>query len=128
DFAERAVTITTEWTDREVVLTITDDGPGFAAGIIDRIGEPYVTTRDAPSSGQAAGGLGLGFFIAKTLLGRSGAAVQLENRRPPLHGAVLRVSWPRVVMDGTMPTATAPRLMTAEQKPAWRRAVEFLHP
>ena len=128
DFADSAVTISTEWNEREVVLTIADDGPGFASGIIDRIGEPYVTTRDRPSTGQAAGGLGLGFFIAKTLLGRAGATVQLENRRAPLHGAVVRVSWPRPVMDGTLAAVAAPRLKIAEHKPAWRRAVEFLHP
>jgi two-component system sensor histidine kinase RegB len=127
DFAEKQVTISTEWNDREVSLTIADDGPGFAPGIIDRIGEPYVTTRDQPSSGQAAGGLGLGFFIAKTLLGRSGATVHLENRRAPLHGAVVRVTWPRSYMDGISAAPDQRRALPAP-KPAWRRAVEFLHP
>ena len=128
DFAQREVTINTEWNDREVAITIADDGPGFARDIIDRIGEPYVTTRDQPSSGQAAGGLGLGFFIAKTLLGRSGGVVQLENLRAPLHGAVVRITWPRAYMDGANPTPAAVRLPREGQKPAWRRAVEFLHP
>ena len=29
---------------REFALTISDDGPGFAPEILDRIGAPYVTT------------------------------------------------------------------------------------
>jgi two-component system sensor histidine kinase RegB len=128
DFAQSRVTISTEWTDRDVLITIADDGPGFAPGVIDRIGEPYVTTRDEPSAGHAAGGLGLGFFIAKTLLGRSGATVHLENRKAPAHGAVVHVSWPRAAMEGTSSAPVAPpRLAIADQPPAWQRAMEFLH-
>jgi two-component system sensor histidine kinase RegB len=132
DFAENRVTVTTEWNDHDVTITIADDGQGFAPGIIDRIGEPYVTTRGGPTTGQAAGGLGLGFFISKTLLGRSGATVHLENRAAPDHGAVVRISWPRAAMERGVvaPVVAAPvqrRLMGAD-KPAWRRALEFLHP
>jgi two-component system, sensor histidine kinase RegB len=43
--------------------------------------------------------MGLGFFIAKTLLERSGAAVSLANRPAPGHGAVVHVVWPRVAVD-----------------------------
>ena len=102
DFARSRVTVAPEWSDGTVAVTITDDGPGFAAGIIDRIGDPYVTTR-APSgddrADHEAGGLGLGFFIAKTLLERSGARVKLANREPPTTGATVRVAWPRGFMD-----------------------------
>ena len=69
---------------------------------MDNIGEPYVTTRpaegleeDDPDAVEEASGLGLGFFIAKTLLERSGATVSLANRVGPRSGAVVRVSWPR---------------------------------
>ena len=95
------MTIATEWNASDVVVTITDDGPGFAAGIMERIGEPYVTTR-GPRSAAAdpeAGGLGLGFFIAKTLLERSGARLTLGNREPPDRGAIVKVVWPRAA-DG----------------------------
>ena len=61
---------------------------------MDRIGEPYVTSRPAParrtSTASASGGLGLGFFIAKTLLERSGATLDFENRAFPERGAVVR--------------------------------------
>ena len=66
---------------------------------MDNIGEPYVTTRPAESltSGldEDSTGLGLGFFIAKTLLERSGATVSLANRTGGRSGAIVTVSWPR---------------------------------
>lgn len=98
DFAVSRVEVTSEWTDTEVSVTVTDDGPGFAPGIIDRIGEPYVTTRGL-SGDHEAGGLGLGFFIAKTLLERTGARLNFTNRAAPASGAVVRVLWPREIMD-----------------------------
>lgn len=101
DFANSAVEITAVWTDKSVSLVIADDGPGFANDVIDHIGEPYVTTRApaADETAESAGGLGLGFFIAKTLLERSGARVELSNRLPPAHGAIVRIDWPRSAMD-----------------------------
>ena len=60
-----------------------------------RIGEPYVTSRRRPAGESEEGGLGLGFFIAKTLLERSGASLAFLNRQPPEHGAVVHVRWAR---------------------------------
>jgi two-component system sensor histidine kinase RegB len=103
DFAEKEVEIAALWDERELVVTIADDGPGFAPDIIDTLGEPYVTTRQTGErlgrSGEEASGLGLGFFIAKTLLERSGARVSLANRAAPQHGAVVRVVWTRSAFD-----------------------------
>ena len=45
------------------------------------------------------GGLGLGLFIAKTLLERSGAAVVFENRGSSETGARVTIVWPRALMD-----------------------------
>lgn len=101
DFAKGRVEVTAEWDLDQVVVTIADDGPGFAAEVIDRIGEPYVTTREkqaARETDDVGGGLGLGYFIAKTLLMRSGATVVCSNRKPPKSGAVIRISWPRAAM------------------------------
>ncbi|MBA3517685.1 MAG: ActS/PrrB/RegB family redox-sensitive histidine kinase [Rhizobiales bacterium] len=96
DFAEGEVRLSAQWTPSAVTVAIADDGPGFSPDVIDRLGEPYVTTRraDTPTPGEH-GGLGLGFFIAKTLLERSGARLQLANRRAPEKGAVVTVEWPR---------------------------------
>jgi two-component system sensor histidine kinase RegB len=100
DFARQRVEILAAWTDEEVAITISDDGPGFAAEVIDRIGAPYVTHRRPDMRGPdgdepAMFGLGLGFFIAKTLLERSGAELSLTNQAPPLHGATVKVTWSR---------------------------------
>ncbi len=94
DFAASAVTIRWRWDDRSVVFEIVDDGPGFPPEIIDRIGEPYMSTRQGPESG---GGLGLGLFIAKTLLERSGATLAFYNANERGKGAVVQIDWPREV-------------------------------
>jgi two-component system, sensor histidine kinase RegB len=96
DFASTGVTVSARWTEQEVTIAVTDDGPGFAPTVIGRIGEPYVTERSrSAGSGDPQAGLGLGFFIAKTLLERTGAALSLRNRAAPETGAVVQVSWPR---------------------------------
>jgi two-component system, sensor histidine kinase RegB len=96
DFANARVEVAAGWTGDEVMLTIADDGPGFAPEIMDRIGEPYVTSRSRRDSPEGeTDGLGLGFFIAKTLLERSGATLSFLNRAPPEHGAVVRIKWVR---------------------------------
>ncbi|MGC1828038.1 MAG: sensor histidine kinase, partial [Pseudolabrys sp.] len=65
--------------------------------ILARIGEPYVTSRrhHQNDTGEESAGLGLGFFIAKTLLERSGATLLFENKPLPERGAIIRLSWSR---------------------------------
>jgi two-component system sensor histidine kinase RegB len=86
-----------------VAVIISDDGPGFSPEVMARIGEPYVTSRGRQAGPESAGmepaGLGLGFFIAKTLLERSGATVDFANRPAPDKGAVVRIRWPRADFD-----------------------------
>jgi two-component system, sensor histidine kinase RegB len=101
DFARERVDVAAVWSEQTVSVTISDDGPGFAPEILDRIGEPYVTTQrqtrrkiDGEQS-EVASGLGLGCFIAKTLLERSRAAVEFDNRPLPERGAIVRVQWAR---------------------------------
>jgi two-component system, sensor histidine kinase RegB len=97
DFARGKVDVAADWSGEEVGVTISDDGPGFAPEIMDRIGEPYVTSsrRRRFNVGGETGGLGLGVFIAKTLLERSGATLAFENRAFPGRGAIVRVRWSR---------------------------------
>jgi len=99
EFAKSRVDVTAEWSSAGLIVKIADDGPGFPAEIMDNIGEPYVTTRPAETSDgildEDSTGLGLGFFIAKTLLERSGATVSLANRGDGAKGAIVTVSWPR---------------------------------
>jgi two-component system sensor histidine kinase RegB len=106
DFARERVDVAASWSGQEVSVTITDDGPGFAPEVMDRIGEPYVTSRRTTEGGDAdrgefaisdfeKSGLGLGFFIAKTLLERSGATLDFKNKVFPDRGAVVSVQWDR---------------------------------
>ena len=92
DFARETVTVEWSWDADTVAITITDDGPGFPADIIDRIGEPYMSRRQP---GSASGALGLGLFIAKTLLERSGASIAFANAGGEGKGATVAVRWPR---------------------------------
>ena len=97
DFAQNRVEVTADWSDEDVAVTISDDGPGFAPEVMDRLGEPYVRSskRRRMNGGSETTGLGLGFFIAKTLLERSGASIDFENRAYPDRGAVIQIRWGR---------------------------------
>jgi two-component system sensor histidine kinase RegB len=96
DYARETVTVTVAFDAATLTITIEDDGNGYAPDILTRIGEPYVTTRQRDDS---AGGLGLGLFIAKTLLERSGATLTFGNREAEIKGARIRIEWPRVLID-----------------------------
>jgi two-component system sensor histidine kinase RegB len=118
DFANTRVEISAQWTAADLSLTISDDGPGFAPEVLDRIGAPYVTHgRPGPHEPGNEGdtdeafGLGLGIFIAKTLLERSGAKLSLKNQPPPQHGATVTVVWSR--SDFEQPPVAPPLEHTA---------------
>lgn len=106
DFANARVEVKADWTEDDVIVTISDDGPGFAPEVITRIGEPYVRSRRRRRRyASDETGLGLGFFIAKTLLERSGATLQFMNRALPGQGAVVNVRWPRDIFEHLPRTA-----------------------
>jgi two-component system, sensor histidine kinase RegB len=96
DFARETVEVNAWWNADTVEIIISDDGPGIAPEMLKRIGEPYLSRRrntdEAPSE---HGGLGLGVFIARTLLERTGAHITFSNRMFPDHGAVVHIAWPR---------------------------------
>ena len=96
DFARETVEVDAWWDSRHVEIVIADDGPGIAPDILRKIGEPYLSRRP-PDGGS--GGLGLGIFIARTLLERSGAKVSFRNRIFPAHGAIVHIIWPRDVFE-----------------------------
>lgn len=92
DFARSRVTITVAWSADELAIEVADDGPGFAQNILGVLGEPYISSR-----AESGDGLGLGVFIAKTLLERTGAQVSFDNA--PGGGARVAVTWPRSALD-----------------------------
>ena len=96
DFARTTVEVNAWWNADTVEIVISDDGPGIAPDMLKRIGEPYLSRRRSPDEAhRERAGLGLGVFIARTLLERTGAKVSFSNRTFPDHGAVVRIAWPR---------------------------------
>ena len=96
DFSQSQVTVRLSWSDTETTVEIVDDGHGFPQSVIGRIGDPYVRRRRADLDGEARpsySGMGLGLFIAKTLLERTGASLSFANKDES--GAVVRVVWAR---------------------------------
>jgi two-component system sensor histidine kinase RegB len=99
-FAEKTVVIRANWTKSAVRIEIADDGRGFPTGILARVGEPYLSRRDrARRNEEAGGGPGLGLFIARSLLERSGATLRFANAVPPATGAIITVQWARSTFE-----------------------------
>lgn len=116
DFAQKNVWIDIRWNETKVSIRISDDGPGFPQSVLGRIGDPFVRSRPSgsPGSRPSYDGMGLGLFIAKTLLERSGAELSFANGRDPFEepkdlreksGAIVDVLWPReqIAADKTHP-------------------------
>lgn len=106
DFAEANVWIDLHWTDEVILIRIIDDGEGYPTHLLGRIGDPFVRKRKTQSDSRRPGyeGMGLGLFIAKTLLERTGAELSFANgsdpflpreERPVRGGAIVEAIWPR---------------------------------
>jgi len=91
-FARREVTVTIHWDKTNVTVEITDDGPGFPAHLLGRLGEPYLSTRAG-----AENHMGLGIFIGQSLLERSGAELTFDNLVEG--GAHVVISWNRANLE-----------------------------
>jgi two-component system sensor histidine kinase RegB len=105
-FARREVTVTTFWDAKTVTVEISDDGPGFLLHLLGRLGEPYLSTRAG-----AADHMGLGIFIAQSLLERSGAGLSFENLDEG--GAHVAISWNRANLE-TIEQLRPPAAMARE--------------
>ncbi|WP_292292126.1 sensor histidine kinase RegB [Marivita sp.] len=103
DFARSTVWVEARWTGKSISVRIMDDGPGYPTNMLGRIGDPFVrnrrTERDRTARPEYEG-MGLGLFIAKTLLERSGAELSFANGSERVNGsskrrgAVVEVVWP----------------------------------
>ena len=96
-FADSTVRVDAHWSDMQFIVTIRDDGPGFAAEVMPKLGEPYVSQRGEEQLG--GGDMGLGFFIAKTLIERTGGRIATRNRAAPRRGAIVQAVWPRTELQ-----------------------------
>jgi two-component system, sensor histidine kinase RegB len=108
DYAQSKVSVRWVATPATIRIDILDDGPGFDPSILDRLGEPYLTTRPGGVAPDAAPGpahlhadghegLGLGIFITKTLIERAGGRFEASNSTQG--GAQVRVEWPRALIE-----------------------------
>lgn len=105
DFAQSTVWVDISWTETRLTVRIVDDGQGFSTEVMSRIGDPFVRRRRRdPRRQDGYDGMGLGLFIAKTLLERSGAELTFANAREPFEarpapgqkaGALVEARWPR---------------------------------
>ena len=103
EFASSQVAVTAEIGTDQIHISIRDDGPGFSPDILARLGEPYTSER----MGRSQSGMGLGFFIAKTLLERRGGRMHVtnilaasEDRLRKFLGAEVTIIWPRATLEG----------------------------
>ena len=110
DFSRGNVWVDADWSDSRIRLRIMDDGAGFPPQLLGRIGDPFVRRRRAEADPRRPGyeGMGLGLFIAKTLLERTGAELSFANARDPFltaeeqperSGAIVEVTWPRARIE-----------------------------
>lgn len=104
-FADTEVRAVASWTDAQFMVTISDDGPGFASEVMPKLGEPYVSQRGEAHLG--GGDMGLGFFIAKTLIERTGGRIATRNRAAPGHGAIVQAVWPKSALQPLADTEIA---------------------
>lgn len=106
DFARSQVWVDLVWNDDFLTVRIVDDGPGFSPSVINRIGDPFVRRNRRASRRPGYEGMGLGLFIAKTLLERAGAEMSFANGSDPSEtlaaagrrsGAIVEVRWRRAI-------------------------------
>ncbi len=93
-FGQRAVSVEVSWDENQARVEVRDDGRGFPPGVLDRVGEPYISNR-------GDGHLGLGIFIAQTLLERTGARIRFSNIRDAARvtGAEVVIVWRRDALE-----------------------------
>ena len=76
------------WDSSHLIITISDDGPGFKQSILNRFGQPFNTSRKGKD-----GHRGLGLYLAMSLIENSGGQMQVGNR--PKGGGRVVISIPR---------------------------------
>ena len=115
DFARSEILVVGRFDAKTITIEVRDDGPGIDAEVLAKLGEPYITSRPgAEGSRTSHVGMGLGFFIAKTLLERTGAVVEAKNIRR--EGAVVMAQWPRAALEAIEPAPAAPAATEAVVK------------
>jgi signal transduction histidine kinase len=82
--------------DKEIQLTVRDDGMGIPADVIPQLFEPFMTTKEVGK------GVGLGLAISKGIVDRHGGKIEVESQ--PGKGTTFRITLP---MDARVSEAAA---------------------
>ena len=110
DFATAKVWVESSWTRDSIVITISDDGYGYPQNLLGRLGDPFLGTKVGKENRQGYAGMGLGLFIAKTLLERTGAKISFANghrnqtsnhSQSEPSGAIVEIYWPRKKVESS---------------------------
>ena len=110
DFATSKVWVESSWTKEVITITISDDGYGYPPNLLGRLGDPFLGAKIGKENRQGYEGMGLGLFIAKTLLERTGAKISFSNRdrnqtsahsKREASGAIVEIYWPRKKVEST---------------------------
>ena len=110
DFATSKVWVESSWTKESITITISDDGYGYPPSLLGRLGDPFLGAKIGKENRQGYEGMGLGLFIAKTLLERTGAKISFSNgdrnqtsahSKREASGAIVEIYWPRKKVEST---------------------------
>ena len=110
DFATSKVWVESSWTKESIKITISDDGYGYPPNLLGRLGDPFLGAKIGKGNRQGYEGMGLGLFIAKTLLERTGAKISFSNgdrnqtsahSKREASGAIVEIYWPRKKVEST---------------------------
>ena len=110
DFATSKVWVESSWTKESIIITISDDGYGYPPNLLGRLGDPFLGAKIGKENRQGYEGMGLGLFIAKTLLERTGAKISFSNgdrnqtsahSKREASGAIVEIYWPRKKVEST---------------------------
>ena len=79
------------WNKEIIDMTISDDGKGFLNEILDKIGNPYISSRNNQKN------MGLGIFIAKNFIENADGSIKFSNKSNN-NGALVKISLKRKIL------------------------------
>jgi signal transduction histidine kinase len=95
------VTVSTRAEEGRALLTVEDDGPGIRLDLLEKVQEPFFSTKH--------GGTGLGLAICRALAWQNGGRLDIESR--PGHGT-------RVTVELRLATGDTPEALEAAEEVA----------
>ncbi|HKX43800.1 MAG TPA: ATP-binding protein [Burkholderiaceae bacterium] len=119
--SERVLSHGTLTAGEHVRITIADDGPGMSGDVLERLFEPFFTTR------EAQGGTGLGLAMVRGAVTEMGGAIDVST--VPRRGAAFTLYLPRAAVSAhdddaalasasTLPRGRGQVVMVVDDEPA----------